>query len=228
MCGRTSLFPPALELERRFDAAIAEGVDYQPRYNISPGSHVEVITNVNPAQIDQFHWGLIPHWADHVDDGFINARAETAPEKPAFRDAWKDRPCLVLSSGFYEWRSVNGGRTQPYRIYRDEGPTFAMAGLWQETVVDEQRIRSVTILTTEPNDLVAPIHDRMPVVLPREDEARWLGEEPDDRHALCRPYPEDDLDAYEIDTQVNNPGNDDATVIEPADRTQAGIGDFSE
>lgn len=226
MCGRNSLFPPAVELERRFDASLATGVEYSPRFNIAPGSHIEVITNDHPDEINQFHWGLLPHWTEAIDDGFINARSETADEKPAFRDAWVDRPCLVLSSGFYEWQTANGGPKQPYRIYNDDQPAFAMAGLWEETKIDGEPVRSVTILTTDPNELVAPIHDRMPVVLREADERRWLEGSPDVRTELCQPYPSDDLDAYEISTRVNNPGNDDATVIEPAERTQSDITDF--
>ena len=226
MCGRNSLFPPAVELETRFDSSLATGVEYSPRFNIAPGSGLEVITNDQPDKIDQFHWGLLPHWAETIDDGFINARSETADEKPAFREAWDDRPCLVLSSGFYEWQTTNGGPKQPYRIYKNDQPAFAMAGLWEETTIDGETVRSVTILTTDPNELVAPIHDRMPVVLREADERRWLEESPDSRAELCKPYPSDDLDAYEISTRVNNPANDDATVIEPADRTQSDITDF--
>lgn len=226
MCGRTSLFAPAPDLETRFDAAIASGATYNPRYNIAPGSNLEIITNDAPESIDQVHWGLLPHWAEAIDDGFINARSETADEKPAFRDAWADRPCLVLSSGFYEWQSPNGGPKQPYRIYRGADTAFAMAGLWQETQIEDTTVRSVTILTTEPNDLVAPIHDRMPVVLQPDDEEAWLTVDPDDRQELCRPYPQDDLEAYPIDTQINNPQNDDPSVIDPADRTQSGLSEF--
>lgn len=226
MCGRNSLFPPAVELETRFDATLATGTEYAPRFNIAPGSHLEVISNDHPDEIDQFHWGLLPHWADEVDDGFINARSETADEKPAFERAWAERPCLVLTSGFYEWQSGNGAPKQPFRIHREDEPAFAMAGLWQETTVDGEPVRSVTILTTDPNELVEPIHDRMPVVLRTEDEATWLTGDVDQRRELCRPYPGNDLDAYPISTWVNNPANDDATVIEPAERTQSDITDF--
>lgn len=226
MCGRNSLFPPALELESRFDASLAADVSYRPRYNIAPGSHLEVITNESPETIEQFHWGLLPHWADEVDDGLINARSETADEKRPFRAAWEERPCLVLSSGFYEWQRPNGGPKQPYRVYHPDLPAFAMAGLWQETTIEDAPIHSVTILTTAPNDLVAPIHDRMPVVLPRETEDAWLRSGPDVRKDLCRPYPADDLDAYPIDTAVNNPLNDDPSVIEPATRTQSDMTEF--
>lgn len=226
MCGRNSLFPPAFELETRFDASLAADAEYTQRYNIAPGSDLEVITNEAPDTIDQYHWGLIPFWANEVNDGFINARSETAHEKNVFRESWRERPCLVLSSGFYEWQAANGGTKQPYRIYMDGTDTFAMAGLWSETTIGAERIRSVTILTTEPNDTIASIHDRMPVVLPQDEEDTWLSADPDRRQDLCRPYPEENLDAYEIDRYVNNPGNDDPAIIQPADRTQSEMGEF--
>lgn len=227
MCGRTSVFIPLEDLEERFDASHAAPEAYEPRYNINPGQPLEVITNEAPAKIDRFHWGLVPSWADEVDDGIINARSETAHEKRTFRDAWEQRPCLVLSTGFYEWQSPNGGRKTPYRIYREDDVAFAMAGLWETTTVDSEEVTSVTILTTDPNDLMAPIHDRMPVVLPADAETTWLEASPDRRRELCRPYPDDDLDAYEISTRVNDPSNDVPAVIQPADSQQAGLGDFS-
>lgn len=227
MCGRTSLFPPLTDLKQRFGADFAAGVEYQPRYNIAPGSDLEVITNESVDEIDQFHWRLLAPWMDEPGKGFINARAETAAEKRSFADAWESRPCLVLSSGFYEWKTSNGGPKRPFRIYRDDDPAFAMAGLWQEWEHGGETIPSVTILTTEPNDLMESIHDRMPVVLPREEEETWLTADPDERQELCQPYPADDLDAYEISTRVNNPGNDEATVIEPLGHDQSGLGDFS-
>lgn len=229
MCGRTSLFLPPSLLESRFDADLAEDAVYRPRYNIAPGADLEVVTNESPEAIQQYHWGLVPFWADEPDEGLINARAETAAEKRPFEDAWASRPCLVLSTGFYEWRAPNGGPKTPYRIYRDRDgadAAFAMAGLWETWEGDDREIPSVTILTTEPNELVEPIHDRMPVVLRAEEEETWMEAGPDERHELCRPYPGDDLDAYEISTHVNNPGNDDASVMEPAETEQSGLGEF--
>lgn len=227
MCGRTSLFIPETQLEDRFDAEVVADGGYRPRYNIAPGSNLEVVTNEAPAEIDRYHWGLVPFWAEAVDDGYINARSETADEKRPFSDAWEKRPCLVLSSGFYEWKRAGSGPKEPYRIYREDDPALAMAGLWQETTVDDERVRSVTILTTEPCDVVEPIHDRMPVLLPRDEESAWLERGPDERAGLCRPYPGDDLDAYPISRTVNDPSNDDPRVIEPAETEQSGLGDFA-
>jgi putative SOS response-associated peptidase YedK len=226
MCGRTSLFVPRDDLETRFDAEVVVDGGYAPRYNIAPGHGLEVVTNEAPDEIDRYHWGLIPFWADEPEEGIVNARSETADEKRVFEDAWSSRPCLVLSSGFYEWQATGGSPKRPYRIYREGGPAFAMAGLWEVWEGEGDRIACVTILTTEPNDLLEPIHDRMPVVLPPDAESAWLAGGPDAREDLCRPYPGDDLSAYEVSTRVNDPGNDDPAVIEPLDHEQSGLGEF--
>lgn len=226
MCGRNSLFIEQDELETRFDADVAADGGYTPRYNIAPGDDLEVITNEAPEEIDRFHWGLIPFWADEREEGIINARSETVDEKRVFQRAWESNPCLVLSSGFYEWKSPNGGTKQPYRVYRTDGPAFAMGGIWDVWDGGDESVACVTILTTEPNSLMKPIHDRMPVVLPSDDETTWLTVSADERKALCQPYPKEDLTADEISTRVNNPGNDDPSVIEPLGHDQAGLGDF--
>jgi putative SOS response-associated peptidase YedK len=227
MCGRNSLFIEQGDLEARFDAEVITDGGYTPRYNIAPGDGLEVITNKAPNEIDRYHWGLIPFWADEPEEGIINARSETADEKRVFEQAWESRPCLVLSSGFYEWKAPDGGPKQPYRVYREDYPAFAMAGLWDVWESETETIPCVTILTTDPNDFMKPIHDRMPVVLPQEMEAEWLSANPDTRKELCQPYPEDDLGAYEISTRVNNPRNDDPRVIEPLDHEQSGLSEFT-
>ncbi|WP_458210503.1 SOS response-associated peptidase [Haladaptatus sp. NG-SE-30] len=227
MCGRNALFADQHTLEERFDARIVTDGGYTPRYNIAPGDPLDVITNEATDAIDQFHWGLIPFWTDEPEEGIINARSETASEKRVFQEAWESRPCLVLSSGFYEWQAQNGGPKQPYRVYRENDPAFAMAGLWDVWEGDTQTISCVTILTTEPNELMTPIHDRMPVVLQKDDEQRWLSAGPAERTELCQPYPAADLAADEISTRVNNPSHDDPAVIEPLDHEQSGLGEFT-
>jgi putative SOS response-associated peptidase YedK len=129
--------------------------------------------------------------------------------------------------GFYEWQAQNGGSTRPYRVYREDDPAFAMAGLWEVWEGDDDTVPCVTILTTEPNGLMESIHDRMPVVLPEDVETEWLSAGPDARKELCQPYPDNDLTAYEISTRVNNPGNNDPSVIEPLDHEQSRLGKFS-
>ncbi|UWG50752.1 Putative SOS response-associated peptidase YedK [Halalkaliarchaeum sp. AArc-CO] len=233
MCGRNSLFVPREQLEARFDAELVADGGYEPRYNVAPGDGLEVITAEAPDEIDRYRWGIVPPWSDDSGRGdlLVNACSETVAEKRVFRDAWKSRPCLVLSSGFYEWQSKAGGSKRPYRIYQDGDDAFAMAGLWEnpDGNGDEtgESMPRVTILTTEANQLMEPIHDRMPVVLPNEVESEWLEAGPTARAELCRPYPGDDLDAYEISTRVNDPGNDDERVIEPLEHEQSGLGEFS-
>ncbi|WP_246983293.1 SOS response-associated peptidase [Halorientalis marina] len=226
MCGRTSLFAPAPDLADRFDVAVPD--TYRPRYNIAPTESVEVITGDDPDSIQRFHWGLRPSWADAGEGGHINARAETVAEKPAFADAWESRPCLVLSSGFYEWKDVERGGKRPYRVYREGDVAFAMAGVHERWEPDDggDPLDTVTILTTEPNDLIEPLHHRMAVVLPADEEDQWLTGGPEERADLCRPYPDDDLDAYPISTAVNDPSNDSPGIIEPDETEQSGLGEF--
>jgi putative SOS response-associated peptidase YedK len=226
MCGRTSLFAPAPNLADRFDVAVPD--TYRPRYNIAPTESVEVITGDDPDSIQRFHWGLRPSWADADEGGHINARAETVAEKPAFADAWESRPCLVLSSGFYEWKDVERGGKRPYRVHREDDLAFAMAGVHERWEPDDggDPLDTVTILTTEPNGLIEPLHHRMAVVLPADEEDAWLTGGPEERADLCRPYPDDDLDAYPISTAVNDPSNDSPGIIEPDETEQSGLGEF--
>ena len=164
-------------------------------------------------------WGLIPWWAKNASIGsrMINARAETVSEKPAFRDALRRRRCLVLSDGFYEWQRTGTAR-KPMRIVVGSGQPFAFAGLWSVwRDQDGNRIPSCAIITTTANDLLRPVHDRMPVVLPREMEEFWLDRSVEDPGALgsvLTPYPDDAMQAYEVSTLVNSAANDGPEVIE--------------
>jgi putative SOS response-associated peptidase YedK len=223
VCGRTSLFAPRDDLEARFDAEVVADGGYTPRYNVAPGDDVAVVTGDSPDEIDRYRWGLVPPWADDPGQGIVNARSETAAETRAVADAWADRPCLVLSSGYYEWDRRTG---RPYRVYREGGAPFAMAGLWSTWERGTETVRCATILTTAPNDVVAPIHDRMPVVVPADAESAWLSAGPTARADLCRPYPGDDLTADEISTRVNDPAHDDPSVIEPLAHAQAALDEF--
>jgi len=226
MCGRHSLFAPPSVLEERFGAAFGADVTYRPRYNVPPGRGTAVITNEAPATIQEFRWGLVPQWADDPGGGFANARSETAAEKPAFRDAWSSRPCLVLSSGYYEWRETTRGPNRPYRFHRGNSP-FAMAGLWSVWEGGGEAVHTVTVLTTDPNDVARPVHDRMPVVLPSGAEAAWLDGGPDERATLCRPYPGDDLTADPVSTRVNDPANDSPSLVDPLGHDQSGLDEFA-
>lgn len=229
MCGRFSLFVPQPDVERRFEASATEPLG--ERYNIAPGDDVAVIRADAPNVIDQYEWGLLPHWVDDPSDwpSPINARAESVEEKPSFRDAAANRRCLVLADGFYEWSGTRGSK-QPYRITVDDREPFAFAGLWDQWSAGSDQRRTVTIITTDANATVAPIHDRMPVILEPGEETRWLeAADPADRATLLDPYPDDDgLQSYPVSRAVNDPTNDDPSVIEPADSgEQSGLGDFT-
>jgi putative SOS response-associated peptidase YedK len=165
-------------------------------------------------------WGLVPSWAKApgVDADMINARAETAATKPAFRTAFRKRRCLVLADGFYEW-SRQGRSKQPFYVRLRDGRAFAFAGLWEHWEGTEgEVIESCTLLTTVPNDLIRTFHHRMPVILPHEVYPVWLDpaiEEPDRLQPLLRPYPPEAMTAYPVSPRVNNPANDSPACIEP-------------
>ena len=221
MCGRYTLIADLGDLAQRFEF---DGSDfsYDPGYNIAPTESVLTVRNVGGREAALMKWGLIPFWAKDPKIGsrMINARAETVAEKPAFRNALKKRRCLVLADGYYEWQKTPEGK-RPYRIILKSGEPFAMAGLW-ETWKDPQDnvVRSCTIITTEANDFLAPIHNRMPVILPREYEDLWLDMDIDDGAALTQmliPSPDDILDAYQVSTLVNYARNNGPEIIARVD-----------
>jgi putative SOS response-associated peptidase YedK len=182
---------------------------------------VPVVANNGDQQIEFFRWGLIPFWAEDpaIGNRMINARSETLAEKPSFRAAYRRRRCLVLADGFYEWRKEPGSRSKtPYLVRMASGEPFAFAGLWEAWRPDDTPVLSCTIITTRPNELVAPIHNRMPVILPREAYDLWLdpGEKrPAELDPLLGPYPAAEMTAYPVSRIVNNPQNDVPEVVEP-------------
>lgn len=218
MCGRFTLKTPLRQVAEAFDAALspaAAGDGWAARYNIAPTQQVLVVresTGHGTRELVPLHWGLIPRWADDPAIGgrMINARSETLAEKPAFREAFRKRRCLVVADGFYEWRQ-GAKPKQPYYIHlKQEGP-FAFAGLWEHWQHGELAIDSCTIVTTEANELLRPLHDRMPVILPPEDYARWLDEEQQEADALApllRPYAAEAMALRPVSTVVNSPRHD--------------------
>ena len=222
MCGRFSLIPEMGELQGRFDFDAAH-LPHAPRYNIAPSQSLLAVLNGGERRAAHLRWGLIPSWAKSAAVGsrLINTRAETVAERPSFRTALARRRCLVLADGFYEWQRAGKAR-RPMRVTLKSGEPFAFAGLWESwRDPDGEIIRSCTIITTEANDLVRPIHDRMPVILPREMESFWLDEDVQDAGALCSvlaPYPAGAMDMYEVSSLVNRPSNDVPEVIVPAGR----------
>ncbi len=217
MCGRYTLIADIGDLAQRFEF---DGTDfsYDPGYNIAPTESVLTVRNVAGRGAALMRWGLIPFWAKDPKIGarMINARAETVTEKPAFRNALKKRRCLVLADGYYEWQKTPAGK-RPFRIVLRSGEPFAMAGLW-EVWKDPQGnvVPSCTIITTVANDFLAPIHNRMPVILAREEEETWLDLGTDEVASLVSilsSSPDDALDAYEVSTLVNYARNDGPEVI---------------
>ena len=228
MCGRFTLRSPAGVVAEQF--ALFEVPPFAPRFNIAPSQPVPVVRLALRGPQPQrelvwLRWGLVPGWAKDpaIGNRMINARSETVADKPAFRTALRRRRCLVAADGFYEWQrplpKAAGRRKQPYFIrLRDDRP-FALAGLWELWEgPDHSHVESCTLLTTEPNELIRPIHNRMPVILAVDDYPRWLDpaiEKPEPLAPLLRPYPSDQMTAYPVSTLVNSPANDDPRCVEP-------------
>ena len=221
MCGRFTLTDPDADIAVQF--GLPEIPDIPPRYNIAPTQPVAAVrlrAGEQTRELVMLHWGLIPFWAKDPKIGarMLNARSETAAEKPSFRAAFRRRRCLVIADGFYEWQKQNGTK-QPFFIHMRDGRPFAFAGLWEHWQgPDASVIESCTLLTTEPNDFLRPVHNRMPVILNPADYELWLDpevQEADQIQHLLHPYPAQELDAYPVSTFVNRPANDSPTCIEP-------------
>ena len=224
MCGRFVLVAQAEVLSLVFDLRNTPDTLSQ-RFNIAPSQQIAIVTNERPRELAWHKWGLIPGWAKdaRIGNRLINARSETAAEKPSFRSAFRRRRCLIPASGFFEWLHT-GARKQPVYISLREQPLFAFAGLWEQWIgPGGDTLNSATILTTEANEFVAPIHQRMPVILAPEDYDAWL--QPADREAhqrLLQPCAPDIMQAWSVSTFVNRPGNDSPETIEPLEE-QAGF-----
>lgn len=212
MCGRYSWFTADELAEKRFHAKAKELLGVH--YNAAPSQLLPVILNTEPRTIQLGRWGLIPSWEERSEKAnrFINARAESVAIKPAFHDALTSRRCLILADSFFEWQK-KGRYKIPYRIiFRSEEP-FAFAGLWTKT--DGDNYPSFAIITTTANGVVKPIHDRMPVILPKENEQDWLEEESSEMHlTLLRPIDQEEVQAYSVSPAVGVPGNDSPEVIQ--------------
>lgn len=224
MCGRFTLAASPKALKQLFPLFDQEALE--PRYNIAPTQTVLAVRHPPQAarsEIVTLRWGLIPHWADDPKIGYnlINARAETAATKPAFRTAFRQNRCLILADGFYEWQKVAGSKQkQPYHIGLKDGGPFAFAGLAAHWSKGEIPIDSCTILTTDANELMRPLHDRMPVILDPGSFEKWLDpnqHEPEPLQALLRPFPGDKMKAFAISTYVNNVRNQGPACIVPSE-----------
>jgi putative SOS response-associated peptidase YedK len=221
MCGRFTLTIDPDHLQEAFPWADIPD-DIAPRYNIAPSQPVAVIPNTGDNKLSMYKWGLIPSWAKDlaIGDRMINARAETLAEKPSFRNAYRRRRCLILADGFYEWKQIPGAKSkQPVYIRLETGRPFAFAGLWEIwNSPDGSEIRSCTIITTQPNSLMEPIHNRMPVILPPDGYRQWLATEdrqPAQLNDLLIPYPPDEMIAFPVSRMVNTPQSDTPDLIQP-------------
>lgn len=219
MCGRYTLHHAPQQIALRFgvEEVLAEA---QERYNIAPSQSIPVVVAEKEVRaLNAYKWGLIPFWAKDpaIGNKLINARAETLAEKPSFKNALVRRRCLIPSDGFYEWKKENDTR-QPMYIRRRDGDLFAFAGLWEEWKgPDGVPLRTCSIITVAPNELMADIHDRMPAMLRPEWEADWLNPSNTavpDLLALLQPYSPADMEAYAVSKRVNAPVNDGPACIE--------------
>ncbi|NML66081.1 SOS response-associated peptidase [Hymenobacter sp. RP-2-7] len=217
MCGRYTVISPAPALAKRFGAA--EPASPAPNYNAAPSQALPIITNAAPQQIQLVPWGLVPGWSRDPASGPkpINARAETLQEKPSFRQLLARKRCLVLADSFYEWQATERGKV-PHRILLQSEEPFAFAGLWDEWVdkASGEVHPTFTIITTEPNELMASIHNRMPVILPGpEAERAWLADDlgPSAHQKLLLPYDAALMKEYAITTRVNSPAHNDPEVL---------------
>ncbi len=220
MCGRFSQSQPADAIARAFQVAVPP---LTPQYNIAPTQSVATVLQIPEQQDRQFkmlHWGLIPSWAKDPKMGakLINARAETVAEKPAFRSAFRKRRCFVVADGFYEWQQQeNTKQKQPYYFRLNDGRPFAFAGLWEHWQNDKgEEIESCTLLTGEPNELMRPIHNRMPIILEPNNYDLWLDPEvqkPELLQPLLHPYQAEEMMAYPVSRAVNKPSNDSVECV---------------
>lgn len=219
MCGRYNLITDA---EAFIDAfQVVNQIQWRPRYNIAPSQEVPAVRQESEGRkAVLLRWGLLPHWARDVKFGYrtINARAETVADKPAFRSAFRKRRCLIPATGFYEWQK-RGKHKQPYNIRVKGAELFAFAGLWEHWQSPEgQQVESCTIIVTEANEVLRPIHDRMPVILAPEDYDTWMDpglQDVNSLHRLLKPYPSERMETWPVSSRVGSPANDDPGLVEP-------------
>lgn len=224
MCGRFALKTPPAELVTRF--GLDECADFSPRFNIPPGTDIPVIRQSPEGKrvLHLLRWGLVPHWAKDPSIGakLNNARGETVAEKPSFREAFKRRRCLVPASGFYEWKA-EGKAKQPYYISLRTDDPMALAGLWESwPAPDGSILRTVCIVTTSANELMAPIHDRMPVIIAPEQWQAWLTEREAAQDLVAAGVPAERLQAWPVSNRVSKVAEQDEALIEPETRASAG------
>lgn len=217
MCGRYALKTPVSKLVTRFE--LDEVIDFAPRYNIAPGTDVPTIRQSPEGKrvMHLLRWGLVPHWAKDPGIGakLSNARGETVADKRSFRDAFRRRRCLVPADGFYEWKT-EGRQKQPYYFSMKSGEPFALGGLWESwRAADGSILRTCCLITTGPNEIMLPVHDRMPVIVSPDDYEAWLTGETDDALDLVRPYPTDEMQTWAVSKRVSRSSEEGADLVLP-------------
>jgi len=220
MCGRFTLTLDPGELQELLDLGPFVHI-VQPRYNIAPSQPIPIVKDFQKREVELYRWGLVPSWADDpkIGNRMINARSETAHEKPSFRAAFKRRRCLILADGFFEWHADQKGAPKtPYLFKLKNDHPFTFAGLYEHWEAPEGgELHTCTILTCPPNDLVKDYHNRMPVLLGEDVRWQWLSEDENENALLelLTPYPAEDMKCYPVSREVNTPSNDSPEVLEP-------------
>ena len=216
MCGRFSITLPSDAMAQLFDATPANDLPSVPNYNVCPTNQVHVVANMGARRLVPMRWGLLPHWYKTPKDGplLINARAETVADKPAFRTSVRERRCLIVATGFYEW-TRDGDNRLPWYITRRDGTALVFAGIWREWNQQDTAIRTCAIVTTHANAAMSAIHNRMPVILDARDIALWLGEAGKGAATLMAPAPDDTLVWHRVAQAVNSNRAAGPELIEP-------------
>lgn len=223
MCGRYTIAKPE-RIVAVFEPDLMLADADRPRFNIAPMQKVPVVMREEgQSVVRDCQWGLVPSWAKDPEEGnrMINARAESVAVKPSFRESFRKHRCLIPFDGFYEWRRIPDGRKQPMYIRVDKGAMLAFAGLYARWTSGKSSLLSCTIITTEANEKLKPIHDRMPVILPSSDWQRWTDSALEDRDALetmLKAFDGQRMDAFEVSTTVNSPAHDSPACISPLGR----------
>ena len=234
MCGRFVSTTPVSKLVEQFLVEEVKVDEHGPNYNVAPTNEILAVaaSSEGVRRLGTFKWGLVPSWAKDPSTGnrMINLRAETVSEKPSFRRTLSKHRCIIPADGFYEWKDMAKGRKkQPFFIRSRDGTVLALAGLWEawkdKDAQDDEWLRTCTIITTEPNKLLAPIHNRMPVVLPPEAWDTWLDRDntdADELATLLKPAPDDLLELFPVSTDVNSVGNNNEQLVVPLEGHELG------
>ena len=224
MCGRYYRRFDKQQIAEAFQTGVPPTFEILPTFNVAPQTFqpiVRVNEDSGARELSLMRWGLLPFWAKESKVGFntINAKAENLATSPCYREPWKRRRCIIPLNGFYEWHSLGPKQKQPYAVGLKSGQTFGVAGLWDrwKDKASGHTVETFTVITTDPNQLMEPFHDRMPVILKPQDYARWLA--PGDPARLpvdlLRPYPDQEMIAWKVSSAVGNVRNDDAGLIAP-------------